>query len=53
MSQTRPKKIAFVIDEDLRLVLKPPKRRRVNDPISVPLKLASCYWRVLRVNTPS
>ena len=41
MGQARPKMIAFVIDEDLRLVLEPAERGRMDDPVPVALEFAS------------
>ena len=38
MRQARAEEIAFVIDEDLRLVLEPAERTGVNHAIAVPLE---------------
>jgi hypothetical protein len=43
MRQPRAVIITFVIDEDLRLVLKTPKGRTVDNAITVALK-ACAYW---------
>ena len=49
MRQPRPKQVAFVIDEDLRFVLEAPERRRMNDPVAVPLEVGSALNRGLGV----
>ena len=36
--QPGPEVVALVIDEDLRLVLQPPERRRMDDPVAVALE---------------
>ena len=41
MRQARAKQVAFVVDEDLRLVFEPAKRGRVNDAVAVALELAA------------
>jgi len=41
MGETRSIVIALVIDEDLRLVLEPPERRRVDDAVAVALERAA------------
>jgi hypothetical protein len=47
MGQPGPEKIALVIHEDLGLVLKPAKRSGMNDPVTIPLKLAAASRRGL------
>ena len=37
MGQPRPELVAFVVDEDLRLVLQPPEGGGMDDPVPVPL----------------
>ena len=39
--QAGSKQIAFVVDEDLSLVFKPPKSRGVNDTVTVSLKIGA------------
>jgi len=51
--QARTKKVAFVIYEDLGLVLKSPKRSGMNNSIAVALELTPRIGRVLSVNAPS
>jgi hypothetical protein len=41
MGQPCPKQIAFMIDENLRLVLQPAKSRRMNDAIAIALELTA------------
>ena len=41
MGQPRAVVIALVIDEDLRLVLQPPERRRMDDAVAVALERAA------------
>ena len=41
VGQARAEMIALVVDEDLRLVLQPPERRGVDDPVAVALEFAA------------
>ena len=47
MGEAGTEHVAFVVDEDLRLVLKPSKSRTMDDPISIPLELTAPTWRWL------
>src|SRR6185312_8108560 len=50
--QARAVMIAFVIDEDLRLMGEPPERRGMNDPVAVPPESIARWARRLGV-TPA
>jgi hypothetical protein len=50
--QAGAKQVAFVIDEDLRLVLEAPKRRGMHDAIAVALELAAHLGSRLRMRAP-
>ena len=52
MREPRSKQVTFVVQKDLCLVNKPPKRRGVNDPIPVTLVL-SARGRRRFVNQPA
>jgi hypothetical protein len=46
--QAGAEQIALVVDEDLRLVFKPAKSRRMHDPVAVALELAAIPWGAVR-----
>src|ERR1700730_14137417 len=49
MRQPRPKMIAGTGQENLRLVFKPPKRTRVNDPRAITLEFGPISMALLRI----
>src|SRR5262249_14857961 len=49
MSESRPQMIARTVQENLRLVLEPAKRARVNDPCAVTLKFRPIRMALLRI----
>ena len=53
VGQPGAEKIAFVVDEDLGLVLKPPKRPAVDDPVAIPLVAGSGRAFRFRMEPPS
>jgi hypothetical protein len=48
-----PEKIAFVIDENLRLVFEAPESRRMNDPVAVALIFTAAAGRRFPVPSPA
>ncbi len=48
VGQAGSEQIAFMIDENLGLVFETPKRRGVNDAVTIPLEFAATDGRLLR-----
>src|SRR5256885_2602554 len=53
MGETGSKMIAFVKDEDLRLMCQPPKGRRMNDAVAIASEIAAGGTRRLRAKPPA
>jgi hypothetical protein len=52
VGQACAEKIAFMVNEDLRLVFKSPKCGRMHDSITIPLKLAAMRGRLVGMAPP-